>query len=167
MATVAEQLRAGREAKQLTVNQVAEVTKVRTDHGRALEEGNYDAFSAPVYIRGFVRTYANLLKLDVGAIMADLDAELGRTEKFAEPPPLTDHSKGVVDFITLQLSKMNWRIAGALSAVVVIFLAIYFGNAFLRSRHRSNPLNNIPPATYQPTSPGGERAPLPNPSGHR
>ena len=78
MPTVAEQLRAGREAENLTIPQVAEATKIRTDHIRALEEGNFNMFSAPVYIRGFVRNYATQLKLDVPQIMAALDAELGR-----------------------------------------------------------------------------------------
>ena len=93
MPTVAEQLRAGREAKKLTIPQVAEATKIRTDHIRALEEGNFNVFSAPVYIRGFVRNYATHLKLDVPQVMAALDAELGRTEKFNEPPPLVEESK--------------------------------------------------------------------------
>ena len=78
MSTVAEQLRSAREARKLTVYQVAETTKIRTDHIRALEEGNYEMFSAPVYIRGSVKNYAMLLKLDVPQIMAVLDAELGR-----------------------------------------------------------------------------------------
>ena len=72
MPTVAEQLRAGREASKLDIYQVAEITKIRTDHLRALEAGDYDQFAAPVYIRGFVRTYAGLLKLDVAKVMADL-----------------------------------------------------------------------------------------------
>src|ERR1700722_7028134 len=109
MSTVAEQLRLAREAKNLTVYQVAEVTKIRTDHIRALEEGNFNTFSAPVYIRGFVRTYATLLKLDTPQIMTALDDELGRTEKFREPPPLTEQTGGALNFITLQLSKLNRR----------------------------------------------------------
>ena len=72
MSTVAEKLRQAREARNLTVHQVADVTKIRTDHIRALEEGKFDVFSAPVYIRGFVRTYSTLLKLDVPQIMAAL-----------------------------------------------------------------------------------------------
>ena len=72
MSTVAEQLRAAREAKNLSVEQIAEITKMRSDHVRALEEGNYGAFSAPVYIRGFVRTYSRLLKLDELADSATL-----------------------------------------------------------------------------------------------
>src|SRR5580698_9084639 len=105
MSTVAEQLHVAREAKNLTVHQVAEITKIRGDHIRALEEGNYNAFSAPVYIRGFVRTYAGLLKLDLPQVMATLDGELGKTEKFREPPPLSDQKRGILDFLTLQLSK--------------------------------------------------------------
>jgi len=65
MSTVAEQLRQAREARHLTVQQAAEITKIRTDHLRALEEGNFEVFSAPVYIRGFVRSYSTLLKMEV------------------------------------------------------------------------------------------------------
>jgi len=57
MATVGEQLRLAREAQNLNVYQVAEITKIKTDHIRALESGTYDMFSAPVYIRGFIRSY--------------------------------------------------------------------------------------------------------------
>ena len=95
MSTVAEQLHRAREAKQLSVEQVAEITKIRGDHLRALEEGNFNVFSAPVYIRGFVRTYATLLKLDLGQIMAALDDELGQTEKFREPPSALFRAWGI------------------------------------------------------------------------
>ena len=79
MTTVAEQLQRTREAQKLSINQVAEFTKIRTDHIRALEEGNFNVFAAPVYIRGFVRTRV-LLKLDVTDVMASLDKELGRRQ---------------------------------------------------------------------------------------
>src|ERR1700761_4801298 len=97
MPTVAEQLRTAREAKNLTIQQLAEMTKIRTDHLRALEEGNYDVFSAPIYIRGSVKNCAMTLKLDVLKIMADLDKELKGTANFSEPPPLTEQSKTPVD----------------------------------------------------------------------
>ena len=108
MSTVSEQLRQAREARNLTVQQVVEITKIRTDHLRALEEGNFDVFSAPVYIRGFVRTYSTLLKLDVPQIMAALEAELAQTTKFADPPSLAERPRGVLDFLMLQLSKVDW-----------------------------------------------------------
>ena len=118
MATVAEQLRAAREAQKLTVHQIADITKIRTDHLRALEEGNFDIFVAPVYIRGFVRTYAGLLKLDVPQVMTALEGELSRTEKFAEPPRFSNEPKGILDWVMLQLSRVNWRVASTLARPV-------------------------------------------------
>jgi cytoskeletal protein RodZ len=163
MSTVAEQLQLAREAQRLTVNQVAEVTKIRTDHVRALEEGNFNVFSAPVYIRGFVRSYALLLKLDVARVMSDLEAELGKTVKFREPPPLTDQKKGVLDFLTLQLSKLNWRITAVVVVVVVGFAIFWSGRSLFHSRKASDPLANLPPATYQ-SGQSGETVPLPAPA---
>ena len=107
MSTVAEQLRAAREAKNLTVEQVAETTKIRTDHIRALEEGNFNVFSAQIYIRGSVKNYSSMLKLDTPALLAALDAELDQTEKYSEPPPLVEPENTLVDRFTLLLAKVN------------------------------------------------------------
>lgn len=162
MPSVAEQLRRAREQQNLNIYQAAEITKIKTDHIRALESGNWDMFSAPVYIRGFVRTYARALKLDEVAIAADLEAELGQTEKYCEPPPLTNHPKSTLDFVMLQLSKMNWRIFASLGVVLVV-LAI--GMALLRACHslpETDHLKNLGPGLYQPKSgSSGETLPLP------
>ena len=160
MPTVAEQLHLAREAKSLTVHQVAEVTKIRTDHIRALEEGNFNVFSAPVYIKGFVRTYATLLKLDVPRVMAALEDELGQTKKFREPPPLSDEPSKALDFVTLQLSKLNWRKASViLGGVAGLIILIVTGIAWLH-RGTQDPLANLAPGTYQPAK-SGETLPLP------
>jgi cytoskeletal protein RodZ len=164
MPTVAEQLRAAREAKNLSVNEVAEITKIRTDHIRALEEGNFDVFVAPVYIRGFARTYATLLKLDVPVVIKALDAELHQTEKFAEPPPLTDDDKGALDFVTLQLSKVNLRQGLVILAVLVAIVVVVGSVLAWRKRYNSDPLKDVPPAKYTPPKNSGEKLPLPPPS---
>ena len=161
MPTVAEQLRAGRETKNLTIPQVAEATKIRTDHIRALEEGNFNMFSAPVYIRGFVRNYATLLKLDVAQIMAALDAELGRTVKFKEPPPLVEQPQTALDHAMNWLAKLNWRVGFAGIAAVGIGLVLLLAAFAWRHHQRSHPAVNLPPAVYQPTN-SGETLPLPS-----
>ncbi len=162
MSTVAEQLRQAREARHFTVEQVAEITKIRTDHLRALEEGNFNVFSAPVYIRGFVRTLSTLLKLDVPQVMATLDAELGQTRKFAEPPPLSDRPRGVVDFIMLQLSQFDWRRGIVGLAVVVVLAGGFFSLVVWRHYRTSDPLKGLKPGLYQSTQhTSGETLPLP------
>jgi len=165
MSTVAEQLRLAREEKKLTVYQVAEVTKIRTDHIRALEDGNFNVFSAPVYIRGFVRTYAALLKLDTPQIMTALDDELGRTDKFRDPPPLTEQTGGALNFITLQLSKLNRRTVRTIAIALVALLVILLVAALVHSHKSADPLANLPPGTYQPAQ-SGETLPLPTAPHH-
>jgi cytoskeletal protein RodZ len=168
MPTVAEQLRTAREARKLSVTEVAEITKIRTDHIRALEEGNFDVFVAPVYIRGFTRTYATLLKLDVPEIIQALAVELGQTEKFAEPPPLSKERKGALDFIMLQLSKLNWQkgavVLGGVAAIGIFVLAVWLW----RRQRNADPSAGLPPAVYQPAHrPAGETLPLPAPAPRR
>src|ERR1051325_8767959 len=145
MATVAEQLRLAREEQNLDVYQVADLTKIKTEHVRALEAGDYQSFSAPVYIRGFVRTYAKALKLDVPQRISDLDAELGQTDKFREPPPLAEPARGGVDFLMLQLTRLNWRAAAALAGVVLLILLVWSGIRSAQHKTRGDPLRDLPP----------------------
>ena len=161
MATVAEQLRTAREAQQLTVQQIAEITNVRADHIRAIEEGNYDVFSAPIYIRGFVRSYCKILKLDSAPVVAQLNSELDATDKFSEPPPLTDQPRTVVDFLTLQLSKVNWR-KTLIGLLILIVAVVTFGLIqSWRTSSSRDPLNGLRPGVYRPvTNQSLNRVPL-------
>jgi cytoskeletal protein RodZ len=160
MSTVAEQLRAAREAKKLTVQQVADATKIRTDHIRALEDGKFNVFSATIYIRGSVKIYAAFLKLDPAPLLAALDVELKATEKFSEPPPLVEQKKTFLDTLILVLAKLNWKVgfAGvvAIAAIVIAGLSLFAW----RQHQKSNPLANLPPAIYQPAG-SGDTLPLP------
>ena len=159
MASVAEQLRTAREAQNLTIQQIAGITNVRADHIRAIEEGNYDVFSAPVYIRGFIRSYAKILKLDVPAIIAAVDAELGQTEKFSTPPPLTDQPNTIVDWLTLQLSKIDWRKAVIVLGVLVVLMIGYLIYSSIKNSSRTPELR---PGIYRPgTNRPANTLPLP------
>src|SRR6266850_1671258 len=128
MSTVAEQLRHAREAQKLTIEQVADITKIRTDHVRAIENGDYQIFSAPVYMRGFVRTYSNLVKLDPTQVLAALDAELGRSKNLPGTLSHDEPRHGALDSVTLQLSKIDWRKSmlglGSLAAMLALVAAV-------------------------------------------
>jgi cytoskeletal protein RodZ len=160
MSTVAEQLRVAREAQRLTVQQVADATKIRTDHIGALEQGNFSVFTAPIYIRGSVKIYAKLLKLDLPPLMAALDIELGRTEKFSEPPPFTDESKKPLDRIIYLLAKLNLKWALAVVGLAVILVVVLVVHLVLKHHKNSDPLANLPPARYEATN-SGNTLPLP------
>jgi cytoskeletal protein RodZ len=161
--TVAEQLRRAREEQKLTVYQVAEITKIKTDHIRALEAGRYETFAAPVYIRGFVRTYAKALKLDAAQLSDALEAELGQSKKFREPPSLSNEPRGALDVILLRLAQLRWQ---RWAPIVSVLLIVFGGVAAFRScqtTQKPDPLKNLGPGVYKPpqSSNSGDLLPVP------
>ena len=163
MLTVAEQLRRAREEQKLTVYQVAEITKIKTDHIRALEAGRYEAFAAPVYIRGFVRTYAKALKLDVAQLSDALEAELGQTKKFREPPSLSNEPRGALDAVLLWLAQMRWqRWAPVLGALLILVGGIAAFRS-CQTTQKPDPLKKLGPGLYKPqNSNSGDLLPVPS-----
>lgn len=160
MGTLGDKLREARERANRTIRDMSEQTKIRSDHLEALEEGHYEVFSAPVYIRGFVRSYANALKLNVAEVLSDLDDELGQTERFKEHPRLTDEKKGVLDFLMLQLSKINWRVAFPVLLLGLILLVAVVSYRIYTHSRTNDPLKDLGPGMYQPPS-AGETLPIP------
>jgi len=161
MPTVGEQLRTAREAQNLAIHQVADWTKIRGDHIRALEEGNYSVFSAPVYIRGFVRTYSTLLKLDAPKVLQQLSLELADSGQ--QEPTLGQPAGGILDDAMFQFSRYVRRLA--LPAIVTLVLLVafavtYFG--WLRFRNK-DPLEGLGPGLYQ-APPASETLPVPPPA---
>ena len=160
MASVAEQLRQGRTNRNLTVYDVADATKIRTDHVRALEEGNYGMFAAPVYLRGFVRTYSTLLKLDTEAILRQLETELNQ-QAGGQPASLIPQ-RDSADKLTLQISKVPvfWQ-----ATLAVLALAALVGFAAFRvweSYQSKDPVAGLGPELYNPPRTNqGEYLPLP------
>jgi hypothetical protein len=96
--------------------------------------------------------------------MAALEAELGQTRKFSEPPPLSGEPRGILDFVMLQLSKLDWRkgllgLAVLLSAVVIISVVLIW-----RHQRTTDPLKGLKPGVYHSTQHiSGETLPLPAP----
>ena len=160
MPTVAEQLRTAREARKLTIEQVADATKIRTDHLRALEEGNFERFPAQIYIRGSVKNYAAMLKLDTPRLLAALDAELKGTEKFSEPPPLVEERKNLLDQLALLAARLNWRFGFVGLAALAVVVVVAAGVFAWRHHHKTAPAPSLPPAIYQPAN-SGDTLPLP------
>lgn len=168
MPSVAEQLRSAREARGLSITEVADITKLKGDHVRALEEGNYDYFAAPVYIRGFVRTLGKLLKLDEGTLMEQLNSELASTENFNAPPKLTGQADGPLDKLLFLLTRLPWRIL--LPVIVVVVVAVVAVWAIRRNAEQKpkDPLQDLGPGLYQgPKKSPGQTLPLPPPPGQK
>jgi cytoskeletal protein RodZ len=68
--TVGEILRAAREEKKLTVEQVNKETRISVQTVRSLERDDFGAFPSETYLKGFLRNYADFLGLDGNALWA-------------------------------------------------------------------------------------------------
>ena len=64
MPSLGDEFRVAREARGLSLSDVAEHLHIRSNYLQAIEEEDWAAIGAPVYIRGFIRTYARFLGID-------------------------------------------------------------------------------------------------------
>lgn len=73
--TVGQYLRQEREKRKITLDSVAKVTRITKENLEALENDEFQAISAPVIVRGFLRNYAIYLGLDPQALVARYDSQ--------------------------------------------------------------------------------------------
>jgi cytoskeletal protein RodZ len=64
MPALGDEFRSAREARGLSLSDVAERLHIRSVYLAAIEDEDWKAIGAPVYVRGFMRTYARFLGLD-------------------------------------------------------------------------------------------------------
>lgn len=72
MTDIGAQLRAAREARGLTLQDIEQATRIRVKYLRALEEGNFEVLPETVYVRGFLKAYAREVGLDPDPLLAQI-----------------------------------------------------------------------------------------------
>lgn len=80
-----ERLRSARKARALSVTQVAEALHLEEPMVLALEEDRFEAMGAPVFVRGHLRRYAQLVGLAPDVV---LEAYRAAVPESVAPPPL-------------------------------------------------------------------------------
>ena len=83
---VGERLRAAREEKGMSLDDVARQTRIPIRHLEHIERGEWDALPALTYSIGFARSYANCVGLDGPAIGAELREQLGGIRRTTTAP---------------------------------------------------------------------------------
>lgn len=90
-----ELLKSERNNLKLSVQDVAFALKLSPRVLLAIEEGDLDSLPAKTFVRGFVKSYAQFLKLDTDLVMRQFQEEMGATAptpKYVTAPP-NDSSK--------------------------------------------------------------------------
>ena len=140
-----ELLREARLSRAYTLEEVERDTRINSAYLEALEHGRYEVLPAPVYTRGFVRSYARHLGLDEEQALSLLPAELPRPQGL-EPMAGLRRTPGPT------LPTINRPLAAGLAAGAVVFVLALFALARLgegggAQSPGTSPTASPPPAT--------------------
>jgi len=119
-------LKKKREARQISIAELAQTTRIPVRILQQLEEDERNELPADVFVRGFLRSYARALNLDEQHVLA-----LYGAKEAPEPPP-------ALPAVYAPESGRRFGIAIALFILLILFtLAL---SIVLRPRHRDAPL---------------------------
>jgi cytoskeleton protein RodZ len=71
MQTIGERLEEARKRKGISIREAAEATKIRSEYLHKFESNTFDLNLPDIYLRGFLRSYAQYLKLNADKIVTD------------------------------------------------------------------------------------------------
>ena len=99
--TLGRFLRQEREKKGVSLDSVVQVTRITRENLEALERDDFQAISAPVFVRGFLRSYANYLGLDPKELVSRYDSQtdLLRTPRAKETPQPSKGENPVMKYL--------------------------------------------------------------------
>jgi cytoskeleton protein RodZ len=132
-----EYLRAVREHKDLSLVQVAEVTRIRRLYLAAIESGDLSPLPSRPFAVGYVRAYAKALGLDGDAAVARFKAEFPDSDTQLRAPVGVEQEKGL------------WRRVIYTGAAVLV-VAVGLWNVAQRSLISNAPAGPAMPALTQP-----------------
>ena len=81
MGSFGERLQREREMRGITLEEIADSTKIGTRSLRALEQEDFDKLPGGIFNKGFVRAYARYLGIDEEQAVADFLAAAGESEQ--------------------------------------------------------------------------------------
>ena len=75
--SVGELFRNKRESKKLSLNEAHQDTRISIDVIRALENDDFGSFESEIYLKGFIKNYANYLEIAPDFALQVLDGQRG------------------------------------------------------------------------------------------
>jgi len=112
--TLGSLLAEARKARGVTLEQAASATRIRVRHLAALEDDRLAELPAPVYVRGYLRTYAGYLEIDGEALV-----DAYQTEHKAAPGSLA--IRPLSSFTASPNVVLTAPVAGAVGLLLLVF----------------------------------------------
>src|SRR6185369_13645733 len=118
---VGERLRAAREERKLSLEDVAAQTRIPQRHLESIEVGNWAALPAPTYTTGFAKAYATAVGLDRAEIGEQLRGEMGGVRPLAMAPEVFEPADPA-------RTMPRWLVFGAIGAVILLIVVMTWLN---------------------------------------
>lgn len=122
-ATPNLRLSQARQAQGLTTAEVARRLKLSVWQIEALESGQYQGLPGPIFVRGFIRNYARLLKLDPEELAQSVTGLVPPSAEPVESPP----SRGIPFPAGGRRRWPRYAVAAAVVAGLLAIYEFYFG----------------------------------------
>jgi cytoskeleton protein RodZ len=149
--TVGERLRAAREEKDLSLEDIAAQTRIPQRHLESIENADWSKLPAPTYTLGFAKSYAGAVGLDRNQIGEQLREEMGG-QRFASS------QSEVIEAADPARTMPRWLVASAVVAIIVLVLVMTLLN------HRALEQPGPVAATAPPTAAPATRRPMQQPT---
>ena len=159
LSSAGTRLREGRLAVGLSIDAVAQQLKLAPRQVTALEDDDFAALPGRTFVRGFVRNYARLLRLDSSAVLAALPE--GDVAPSLDRPSLATTTRTMGELPAELHAKSNsarWAIPLALVAIVAI-AAVYEWTRTTSSVTRSGADTKTGTVMAPPGAPAATSAP--------
>lgn len=144
MGSFGERLQREREMRGITLEEIAEATKIGTRSLRALEEQDFDKLPGGVFNRGFVRAYSKYLGIDEDQAVADYQAAVNEAQtsgKLVRPehtmPTIVD-----AEVENKEPVRIPWGLLILIALVVVVAFSArsyYAQHGWAKLRRQSTP----------------------------
>lgn len=127
LRTIGNLLKERRHERELSIEEVSKITKIRSKYIQALEEGTYDMFPSEVYLKGFLKNYSRFLGINPERAHAMFRREREYQQK---EPTIGVSSKIRNRKFNFEITPGRLVILAALIAIVftVIYIGSYIGN---------------------------------------
>ncbi len=152
MKEIGEKLKARREELGLSLQEVQQETKIRTKYLQALEDGDDSVIPGTVYVRGFIRSYADYLGLDGIALAQEYkNLKPSHEPKSAQPEKKAEVQVGQKS--TPRRKKSNWNFGVVLILVIVLGASIAMINWWDTNKETFAPVDPPPISEPKPEEP--------------
>jgi cytoskeletal protein RodZ len=139
MASIGQELKRERELRGVSLNEIADSTKINLRFLRALEEERFDMLPEQFFTRGIIRTYASYLGLDEQSVLNTYI----ESQKIQGIQEISDADKKAETIVIPDSAPREKKILRFFTWIVLVIIALIIIMYFVFRKEKSPPPNTM------------------------